>query len=108
MIKKLRVEVDFNDAVFEIDTEKVTEEFANEFLNFFMWSYNKKANPIEEMCRKIAIKCWKEEYYHDWNLNGLIEEMKEFEGYPWLDGTDGIKLLRSCAELIDEDNIEVR
>ncbi|MBI9052494.1 MAG: DUF2528 family protein [Bacteroidales bacterium] len=94
-------------ANFEVDTDKFTAELANLTLEFFTWEYNKEADPVDEVLKKIAIRCIEVASENDYNTYGVTDEFNNMEGYPKLDGSVGLTLTNVDAYKFDEDNLFV-
>lgn len=81
------------DATFEVDTTKFTREAALTFLNFFTWDWDKDEDPIDEAMRKLALAAFKVASGNNYNAFGVANELSEWEAYPLLDGSTGIRIL---------------
>lgn len=106
MINRYDFNYGFHDGYvsFEVDTEKFTPELANATLEFFTWDYDAGANPIDEVLKKYAIQAFLLAGFHEYNVNGLIQQFKDCEGFAPVDGSMGIKLVSfSGVELNDEN-----
>ena len=77
----------------EVDHNKYTSEHAKATLEFFTWYYDKEADPVEEVLKKIAIECIRVATYNDYNHLGVRDEFDNKEGFPKLDGSAGITIL---------------
>lgn len=42
--------------VFEVDSEKFTNELAQETLDFFAWEYDQDEDPVDEVLKKYALE----------------------------------------------------
>jgi hypothetical protein len=80
------------EACFKVDTEKFTNEHANTTLEFFIWDYDKEADPIDEVMKKYAIEAIRIATFNGYNEIGVIEEFNDTEGYCKVDGSSGITL----------------
>ena len=92
---------------FAVDTEKFTVEMANATLNFFTWKYDKDADPIDEVMKKYAMEAIKIATYNNYNINGVINEFMNLEGYAKVDGSLGITLNFISGYEFDEDGLSV-
>ncbi|MDM1536382.1 hypothetical protein [Myroides odoratimimus] len=102
MIKKYKVMYGFHDweCTIEINEELFTPQLLQSALDFFCWDYNKKGNLYEEYAKKLAKQI---AYFSmDWNESGIIDQFEDLEGYPPLDGSMGVKLIR-CDNFRLED-----
>ncbi|MCW3784909.1 hypothetical protein [Plebeiibacterium sediminum] len=95
-------------ASFEVDTEIFTEKEAQSFLNFFVWSYDKEENPIDEAMRKYAISVIECATFEDWNTRGVIDEFNNKEGYYKVDGSEGITLKYVERYEFEEENLTIK
>jgi len=109
MIKTFKYEYGSWDAYCEltIDTEKFKKEDAEILLGFFIWDYDENADPVDEYMKKIAMQCIKVATFKGINKDGVIDEFKEMEGWPHLDGTNGITLVSVTAYEFDESSLEL-
>lgn len=80
------------EACFKVDTEKFTEEHAKATLEFFLWDYDKEADPINEVMKKYALQAIEIATFNDYNEYGVIEEFNDLEGFCKIDGSSGIEL----------------
>lgn len=78
----------------EIDLDKFTEEKAKETLDFFAWEfpYNKDKNLIDEVAKKYALECMAIATIKGYSILGVVEEMKDNEGFYSVEGSEGVKL----------------
>jgi len=107
MIKIYKFQYDYwCDVIFEVDTEKYTEELALTTLEFFTWHYNKTSDPIIEVLKKISIQCLSLSL-DGYNIYGVIEDFDNKEGFPKLDGSLGLKLITIDDFSLDEDNLSL-
>lgn len=79
------------DVEFEVDLDIYTKEIALETLDFFCWKYNKDNNPVDEALKKIAIECLALSV-RGLSVYEMMYEFRYLEGFPDIDGKDGIKL----------------
>lgn len=95
-IKKYSFDYDLGeaDALFEVDTEKFTEEMANATLEFFSWDYDKKANPIDEVMKKYAMRAIEFATFNNHNAYGVKSDFENAEGFAKVDGSVGVTLIR--------------
>lgn len=103
MKRKYIFDYDMGEATceFEVDTDLFTKEMAKEFLDFFVWDYEEDNDPIDEAMKKYAFAAFYIGIEGDYNINGVISEFEEKEGFYKVDGSNGIKLL-------DFENFEFR
>lgn len=92
---------------FEIDTDKFTEEKANDTLTFFIWDYNKKANPINEVMKKYAIQALEFATFNNHNARGVKSDFENYEGFYPVDGSHGIRLIYVEGYNFDENYLNV-
>lgn len=97
----------FHEAIvtFEVDTDVFTPDLANETLQFFIWDYEKKADPIDEVMKKYAIQAIKCATFNSYNELGVISDFEETEGYYKIDGSNGIRLIDVSEFEFDESNL---
>ena len=97
MIKTLEYDYSRHEAscTLQLDTEKFMKEDAQVLLDFFSWDYpyDTDANPVDEYMKKVAMECIKVATFNNYNEKGVISEFEEMEGWPRIDGTNGITLL---------------
>ena len=108
-IKNYVFDYDFGKALanFQVDTEKFTKEMANATLEFFTWEYDKKADPVDEVMKKYALKAIQmaTENYH--NTLGVISDFKNAEGFGEVDGSIGITLTKVELFEFDPDDLDM-
>jgi len=105
MIKVLNYDYCSGDAdcKLQLDTDKFTKEDAQILLDFFDWDYDEDADPVYEYMKKVAMQCIEIATSERCNAKGVISEIKQMEGWPYLDGTNGITLLDvSRYEFLDD------
>ena len=107
MIKKYQFNYDFGkaSALFLVDTEKYTPELAKETLQFFTWSYDKEAHPVDEVMKKIVIEVFEIATSNGSYSHRVKEQFREKEGWPPIDGTLGVTLIRVDGFEFDEDDL---
>lgn len=81
------------EASFKVDTEVFTDETAKATLEFFTWTYDDEADPIDEVLKKYAIEAIREATFNTYNTKGVIESFKNKEGFSRIDGSNGIELM---------------
>lgn len=103
MIRKYKIEYGFMDweCTLEINETIFTPELLKEALDFFVWDYDKTNNLYEEYAKKIAKQVIL--LSMTWNEEGIIDEFIEMEGFPPLDGSMGVKLIRCDTFEFDDD-----
>lgn len=94
-------------AVFKVDTTKFTKEHALSTLEFFLWDYDKDANPITEVIKKYSLEAIKEATFNNYNLEGVINAFKDKEGFGNIDGSIGLELTMVYGYDFDEDGLEL-
>lgn len=108
MIKTYKFQYDYwCNIIFEVDTDKYTEELALATLEFFYWSWNNQNDPIIEVLKKISIQCLSLSL-DEYNTYGIKEEFDNKEGFPKLDGSDGLTLVRIDDFELNEDNLSLK
>jgi len=109
MIKTLEYDYSQGDAscTLQLDTEKFTKDDAQLLLDFFTWDYDADSDPLDEYMKKVAIECIKVASFNGYNEKGVISEFEDMEGWPHLDGTNGITLLDVSAYEFYEGNLEL-
>ena len=107
MINTYEFNYDFYQAscTIEIDTEKFTVKMAKETLTFFVWDYDKEANPIDEVAKKYAMLVI-EKATQGYSLYDIRN--RQFEGFFSMDGKDGIKLIECESIEFDEEKLTVK
>ena len=101
-LRKIEVEHDSIDwsCIIQFDTEIFTKELVQECLDFYSWEYDEDECLYKEYAKKLAIQVM--ELSKQWNEEGIKERFDE-EGYPSLDGSNGVWLLRCDHRDIGED-----
>ena len=94
-------------ALFEVDLEKFTPEMAQATLDFFMWDYDKEADPVDEVMKKYAIEAMRISTINDCNELGVIDEFENKEGFAKIDGSDGITLISVTGFEFEERLLDV-
>lgn len=91
MAKKIyKFDYDYASLEFEIDLEKFTPELAKETLEFFLWDYDREADPIDEVLKKYALRAFL--IGMGKSCKGCINRWDE-EGFAPIDGSHGIRLI---------------
>ena len=111
MLKRFDFDYNSGDASvsFLVDTDKFTDEMATSLLEFFSWDYDEEEPPVDEYMKKLALQCIREGFIGNWNELGVIDEFENLEGFPHLDGSNGIWLFEidnldlDCGELDSKD-----
>jgi len=93
---------------FLVDTELFTTEMAKSSLKFFIWDYNKDADPIAEIIKKYAMKAIiaSSRGYMN-NVYSIEQEFVNCEGFIKVDGSVGIKLISITPYEFDEENLYI-
>ncbi|MGA6117170.1 hypothetical protein [Sphingobacterium anhuiense] len=68
-------------ATIVIDTEIFTEERALEVLEFFVWDWDRNADPITEAAKKYALTAIRIATAEGYNTFGVKDEFNSMEGY---------------------------
>lgn len=91
---------------FLVDTELFTTEMAKSNLQFFIWDYNKDAEPIDEIMKKYAMKAIiaSSRGYMN-NVYSIQQEFDNCEGFYKIDGSDGITLKSIIPYEFNEENL---
>lgn len=91
---------------FLLDTELFTKEMAKSNLDFFIWDYDKEADPIDEIMKKYAMKAIiaSSRGYMN-NVYSIKQEFDNCEGFCKVDGSVGITLTSISAYEFNEDNL---
>lgn len=106
MIIQYKVEYDGSWAcTLEFDTEIFTKEVLQDFLDFFSWHYDQSKDLYAEYAKKIAQKVLFDSM--DYTLKRIIEVFAEAEGYPKLDGSQGVSLVDCDNWRFDGDYFHV-
>lgn len=94
------------EAVFKVDTEKFTAEIAKATLDFFTWNYDKDNDPIIEVLKKYAIESIIVATTYSFNVNGVISDFNNKEGFAKLDGSLGLTLMSIEGYEFDDEKLE--
>lgn len=93
-------------ATFKVDTSIFTDEHAKATLEFFLWNYDEENDPITEVMKKYAMEAiWMSTKY-SYNLNGVISDFNNKEGFARVDGSVGVTLLAVESYNFDEDKLD--
>jgi len=109
MIRKYNYEYDMGtaSAVLEFDEKKIDENLTKELYNFFSWT--KYDEPEGDLLDKLAFHYARQAIrfatMNNHNLNGVLSDFKDAEGFPEMDGTYGYKLV--SVEGIDLSELEL-
>jgi len=95
------------EATFKVDTERFTAEMAQQTLDFFSWDYDEEADPIDEVMKKYAMEAIRIATFNNYNVNGVISEFNNNEGYCKVDGRMGIELLSVEGYEFDDDALSM-
>ena len=108
-IKTFEFNYDFYSAAatLKVDTEKFTPEKAKDTLTFFVWDYDKNADPVEEVMKKYAMSAIRLATMNSINTSGVISEFENYEGYYPVDGSHGITLINVDGYEFEEEDLEV-
>lgn len=111
MIKVLNYEYGFMataECKLKLDTEKFSKDDAQMLLDFFSWDYDEEVDPVDEYMKKVAMKCIKVATFGNYSLQGVISEFEDLEGWPRMDGSNGITLLDVTMYEFDEDDLTLK
>ncbi|KFF26891.1 DUF2528 family protein [Chryseobacterium vrystaatense] len=105
------IEYDFGraEAVFQIDSEKFTQETANITLEFYSWDYDKNNDPVLEVLKKYALECF--QIATMGSFDPVIQCQKAFEnkeGFFNISGSEGILLLSIEPFEFDEEQLVIK
>lgn len=92
---------------FKIDTKKITPDKAQALLDFFIWSYDLDAPPLDEIMKKYAIKAIEIATFESYNEYGVKCWFEETEGFIPLDGSHGIELINVIPYEFDENSLNI-
>lgn len=96
-IEKYKIDYQVYEAfcILEVDDTKVTMQLCKEFLDFFSWEHpcDDEGDLKHEAIKKIGIQCIKESTFNFHNTKGVISDFENLEGFPKIDGSQGIKLI---------------
>lgn len=106
MKKHYKFNYDWHQATCEliIDQSILTKESAKELLEFFSWDWDEDNDVYEELAKKYAMKAIKFATFNNHNLIGVLDDFKETEGFPELNGKYGIELVAvELFEFVDDE-----
>jgi len=108
MKKRYKIEYGFHswECVIEFDTSLFTPQLVDEYLKFFVWDYDKENDPYEEYAKKLAQAIIIDSM--EWNVEGVKDQFKNAEGYPKLDGSSGVLLVRCDPWEFSDDDFEIK
>ncbi|EGY1537514.1 DUF2528 family protein [Salmonella enterica] len=100
----LTVEIDHS-----ICTEKLLHQINNFFINAEERLLENDSDITATVLNMLAVFCLTEQIYHGWNVEGLIDLFKDgnVEGWPPMDGSEGIKILACDVPGVNYDDMEV-
>ncbi len=109
MLRKYKFNYNSFDALvdFRVDTDKFKTEDAKSLLEFFTWSYDEDADPIDELMKKYAIKAIYIATSENYNIGGVKSWFAESEGLIALDGSVGVELTYISMYEFDEDALDM-
>ena len=112
MRQKYEFRYDFDyEIILEVDRNVFTNEKAKIFLDFFLWErdYDKDSEDLVfEALKKIALQCFIFASMNEHNEFGVQKDMENAEGFPKVDGSEGINLFFIEGFDFDEDELEVK
>ena len=91
----------------KVDTKKFSQQDACSLLEFFVWDYDKYADPIDELMKKYAMKAIIVATAENYDLYDVLSWFAEQEGFIPLDGSLGVTLVSVEEYTFDEDNLEM-
>jgi hypothetical protein len=95
------------EACFKVDTNKFTNEHAQATLDFFIWDYDKQADPIDEVMKKYAMEAIRIATFNNYNVYGVKREFENNEGFCKVDGSCGIELNVISGYEFNEDALDM-
>lgn len=110
MIRHYKFNYDLHEAevCFKVDTSKFNTEMAQANLDFFLWDYDKEADPIDEVMKKYAMEAIRIATTKNYNRYGVQKEFENLEGFLRVDGIDsGIELKLIRAYEFDDDKLDM-
>lgn len=109
MAKTYKIKYDLWEASaeLEVDPEVFTQAVAKSYLDFFYWSKNPDwtGDLIVEFLKKLMINMLN--HYHGGGVRGLMSVYSSMEGWPPLDGSEGILLVDFEEFEFDVDEVKV-
>ena len=107
-IKTFKFNYDFNEAeaTFKVDTDVFTKEHAKATLGFFSWDYDEHNDPITEVLKKYAMEAIIVATKYSFNVNGVISDFNNKEGFAKVDGSLGLTLTSVYGYEFDHDNLD--
>lgn len=110
MIKKYDFDYRMGEAgaCFTVDTEKFNPALAKAYLEFFSWSYDEDEDPLDELMKKYGMQAIKIATSENYNEIGVQDWFDEEEGFPRIDGSDGITLTYVAEFEFDERDLSVK
>lgn len=110
MIKKYEFDYSTGEAsaVFLVNDEIFTADHARSILEFFIWDYDKEADPIDEVMKKYALKAIFFACCNNHNTYGVRDDISELEGFAPVDGTSGITLIDVSKYEFDDWALDVK
>lgn len=94
-------------ATFVVDTEKFTSEMAKETLEFYVWDYDKEADPVTEALRKYARQAIIFATGSTGGVPYVVDKWAFLEGFHPID-TDIITLIEVSGYEFDEEKLEMK
>lgn len=112
-IKRYVVDYDFKaEIVVTIDHNVVTEEQLHEINDFWMDNdemlASARGNIIHAVLKRLCIVCLSLDIEYGYNTRGIIELIGKREGWPPVDGSEGITLLSVDGLYISADDMTVK
>lgn len=92
-------------ATLQVDLNIFTPDTANMVLQYRDWEYDEDADPIKESLKKIALACIYQ--CNDRSTEEVIEDFGHIDGYPLIDGSEGITLISVTEHVPREYHIEM-
>ncbi|EHF4788497.1 DUF2528 family protein [Salmonella enterica] len=97
----------------EIDHSICTDGSLHQINNFFVSAEDRYLSSdcdiTATVLKMLAVSCFTEQSYQGWNTEGLIDLFKDgnVEGWPPMDGREGIKILACDVPGVNYDDMEV-
>ncbi len=102
--------IDYDECEIEllVDNDPKYLAIYQDFLDFFVWDYDKSADVRVEAVKKISVEILRQSVNY-WTVEGMVKEFDDKEGFPRLCGADGITLVMySCNNIIMENQLEIK
>ncbi len=90
-------------ATIVVNTNLFSEDLALIELENMKCTFDRKANPIDELMKKYAIEVIKSSTFNNYDTNNVIKDFKRKEYFSEIDGSKGIKLTHVSPYSITEE-----